>query len=113
MSALLTSSLGLSSRSGDNNHANVGNAHVRIFISAITVTTLVILLNEMVIVSHPQFRNVLVCSRRFMWRRLLSVTYYQRLNSLLDFLTFGIDLHKNVYSKREPHGERSVTVTLS
>ena len=85
MSALLTSSLGLSSLSGDNNHANIGNANVRIFITAVTITTLVILLTEMVIFSRPQFRNVLVFSRHFMWRRLLSVKYYQRPNRLPDF----------------------------
>ena len=84
MSAPRTSSLGPSSRSGDNNHGNIGNATVRI-ITAVTITTLMILLTEMVLFSPPQFRNVLVFSRHFIWRRRPSVIYYQRLNLLPDF----------------------------
>ena len=60
MSALRTNSLGLSSRSDDISHGNIGNTTVRIFITAVTITTLVILLTEMVQFLPPQFRNVLI-----------------------------------------------------
>jgi len=40
MSALRTTFLGLSSHSGDNNHGNIRNVTVRIFVTAVTITTL-------------------------------------------------------------------------